>query len=439
MDLPLFAQTAIELLEKEGFECFAVGGCVRDSLLNKACHDVDLTTNAAPEEMKRVFSGFPVIETGLKHGTLTVLFGRQPLEITTYRTESAYTDGRHPDEVRFTGNLRDDLSRRDFTVNAMAFSPRTGLIDLFGGRNDLQNKVLRCVGNAEERFNEDALRILRLLRFASVLGFSAEAQTNAAALRCKERLTLLSKERVAAEFKGMLCGAHVKEVLCSYWENLAVLFPFLEQMHGFDQHNYHHCYDILEHTSVVTASAPAKTALRLAAFFHDCGKPGCFSLDSRGVGHFYGHASLSAAIAKQTMEELKLDRKTTEYVTQLVKLHDNPLEAEPRALKKKLNKYGEEFLLDLIALQRADTLGLAPQFHDRLPHFDELEAMIKEVVASGAVFSLRDLAVNGNDLRKLGLRGKQIGDALQLLLGAVLDEKIANEKSALLDYFRRHT
>lgn len=437
MDLPSYALTAIGLLENSGFECYAVGGCVRDSLLQKECHDIDLTTNATPDEMKQVFSSFHVIETGLKHGTLTVLFDRQPLEITTYRTETTYSDGRHPDEIRFTRSLQADLSRRDFTVNAMAYHPSRGLIDPFGGKTDLENKVLSCVGNAQDRFNEDALRILRLLRFASVLGFTVDEQTKDAAFRCKDRLTLLSKERVAVEFKGMLCGEHIRSVLCEYWEILAVLFPFLKQMHGFDQHNCHHCYDILEHTAVVTAAAPSTAALRLAAFFHDCGKPACFSLDDQGVGHFYGHAAKSAEIAKQTMETLKLDRKTTDHVTLLVKLHDNPVEADPRIIKRKLNKYGEDFLLDLIALQRADTLGLAPQFHDRLSHFDKLEAMTKSVVASGAVFSMRDLAVNGNDLRKLGLRGKQIGNALEKLLAAVLDEKVANEKSALLDYLSR--
>ena len=438
MHLQEYAVSAIELLEQSGYECYAVGGCVRDSLLNKESHDIDLTTNATPDEMKQVFSSFHVIETGLKHGTLTVLFDRCPLEITTFRTESDYTDGRHPNEIRFTRSLREDLSRRDFTVNAMAFSPTKGLIDPFGGQDDLLHGILHCVGSAEERFKEDALRILRLLRFASVLGFTVEEQTKEAAFRCKERLTLLSKERVAAEWKGILCGQNVRSVLCEYWEILAVLFPFLDSMHGFDQHNFHHCFDVLEHTAAVTEAAPPEPALRLAAFFHDCGKPDRFSLDEQGVGHFYAHAARSAEIAKQTMEELKLDRKTTDLVTLLVKLHDSPIEADLRIIKRKLNKYGQEVLFDLIALQRADTLGLDPRFHDRLLHFEKLEEMTRQVIASGAVFSLRDLAVNGNDMRKLGLRGKQIGDALKMLLSAVLDEQVANEKTALLDYFKKN-
>ena len=435
MIFPDYANLAVRLLQESGFEAYFVGGCVRDRLLQRDCHDIDITTSATPREMKTVFSRFPVVETGLRHGTLTVLFDRVPVEITTFRTETAYSDGRHPDAIRFTRSLREDLARRDFTVNAMAYSPKSGLIDPFGGQADLQRKLLRCVGNGEERFTEDALRILRLLRFASVLGFSVDKETKKAAYVCKDRLTLLSKERIAAECKGLLCGEYVRNVLCEDWEILAVVFPFLEKMHGFDQHNFHHCYDLLEHTAAVTAAAPPTNTLRLAAFFHDCGKPDCFSIDAGGVGHFYGHAARSAEIAAQLLEELKLDRKTAERVVQLVKLHDSPIEARERTVKRKLNKYGEEMLLELIALQRADTLGLAPQFHARLSHFDRLEALTQSVLASGAAFSVGDLAVNGNDLKALGLEGKAIGDALNMLTEAVIDGKAENRRTALLDYF----
>ena len=222
--------------------------------------------------------------------------------------------------------------------------------------------------------------------------------------------------------------------MCEYWEILNVVFPFLEKMHGFEQRNYHHCYDILEHTAAVTSAIPATVPLRLAAFFHDCGKPDRFSLDEQGVGHFYGHAAHSASIAEQTMNDLKLDRKTTRRVTELVRLHDSPIDADPRIIRRKLNRYGAEFLFDLIALQRADTLGLAPEFHKRLAHIDELERLTKEVIDAGTVFSLRDLAVNGNDLKKRGLHGKEIGRALQTLLNAVLDDKVKNEKASLLEY-----
>ncbi|MBQ7598210.1 MAG: HD domain-containing protein [Clostridia bacterium] len=438
MVLPDYAEKAIALLNESGFACYAVGGWVRDGLLQSASHDIDLTTSATPEEMQRVFSSYSVIATGLQHGTLTVLLDGHPLEITTFRTESAYSDGRHPDAIRFARDLNSDLSRRDFTVNAMAFHPREGVVDPFGGQQDLQNSVLRCVGNAAERFTEDALRILRLLRFASKLGFSVESQTKKAAFECKERLLLLSKERIAVEFKGILCGAFVKDVLLEYHEILAVLFPFISKMYGFAQHNFHHCFDVYEHTATVVAAAPDTPVLRLAAFFHDCGKPDCFTTDENGIGHFYAHASRSAQIAKETMQSLKLDKKTTERVTLLVKLHDSPIEEDARAIKRRLNKYGEAALLELIALQRADTLGLAPAFHTRLAHFDALESLTGEVVASGAVFSLRDLAVNGNDMKRLGLRGKEIGSALKKLLCAVLDEKVKNEKAALLEYLKLH-
>ena len=438
MVLPEYAEKAIALLNENGFSCYAVGGWVRDGLLQKESHDIDLTTSATPAEMQRVFSSYPVIETGIKHGTLTVLIDGHPLEITTFRTESAYSDGRHPDAISFSRDLSSDLSRRDFTVNAMAYHPKEGVIDPFGGQQDLQHSVLRCVGNAAERFTEDALRILRLLRFASKLSFSVEAETKRAAFECKEQLLLLSKERVAVEFKGILCGKSVKDVLLEYHEILAVIFPFINKMYGFTQHNFHHCFDVYEHTAAVVAASPDTPVLRLAAFFHDCGKPDCFSLDENGVGHFYAHASRSAEIAKDTMLELKLDKKTTERVTMLVKLHDSPIDEDARAIRRKLNKYGEEALLELIALQRADTLGLAPEFHTRLAHFDALVSLTNEVIASGAVFSLRDLAVNGNDLKRRGLRGKEIGLTLKKLLSAVLDERVKNEKAALLEYLDRH-
>ena len=439
MDLPKEATIAVDLLQNGGFEAFAVGGYVRDRLLGKECHDIDLTTSATPNEMRRVFSSYQVIDTGIRHGTVTVLIEGTPIEITTFRTEGVYSDSRHPDEIKFTRRLEEDLSRRDFTVNAMAYSQETGLVDLYDGQEDLRNRVLRCVGKAQERFDEDALRVLRLLRFASVLGFSVEKETKQAAFACKERLSLLSKERIAFEIKGILCGEHVRDVLCEYWDILSVVFPFLVKMHSFDQHNFHHCYDLLTHTAVVVSAAPKTPALRLAAFFHDSGKPDCFSIDENDVGHFYGHAAKSAERARASLEDLRFDRKTIENVVLLVKLHDTPIEEDARAIKRKLNQYGSQVLFDLIALQRADTLGLAPAFHDRLEHFDALERLTNEVLETKAVFTLRDLAVNGNDLKKLGFRGKRIGTGLQTLMNAVIDERVANEKAALLRFLEDNT
>ncbi|MBR3552613.1 MAG: HD domain-containing protein [Clostridia bacterium] len=422
----------LERLERAGYEAYFVGGCVRDRLLGKDIHDVDLTTSAAPEEMRAVFDGLPVLDTGLRHGTLTVLVDHTPVEVTTYRTESGYSDGRHPDTVRFTRSLREDLQRRDFTVNAMAFHPRTGLIDPFGGQRDLEQKCLRAVGDPDARFTEDALRILRALRFASTLGFLIEDETANAMRRQKDRMTLLSAERIANELRRLVCGVNAGAVLCNGWDVLAVVLPFLAPMHGFDQHNEHHIFDVLTHTAAAMDAIAPAVRLRLAALFHDSGKPETFFLDADGVGHFYGHATVSARIAQEALTALRFDKATAAQVTRLVKLHDAPIEESRPAVRRKLNQLGADGLFDLIALQRADTLALAPQYRKRTAHFDTLTRIAKELLAENACFSVRDLAVNGNDLTALGFRGAAVGSTLRELVRAVMDERVPNEQAALL-------
>lgn len=426
----------LQKLEESGFEAFFVGGIVRDMLMEKECNDIDITTNALPEEVKRVFGEYNVIETGIKHGTVTVIIDHIPIEITTYRTENSYSDSRHPDSVSFSSSVEDDLSRRDFTVNSMAFNSKTGLVDLYGGKEDLKNRVIRCVGNSEKRFCEDALRILRALRFSSVLGFEIESETAKAAFKYKDKLLNLSAERIAGEVKKILSGINVKDVILKYSDILAVVFPFLKAMNGFDQKNFHHIYDVLEHTAVVVENTPPVPHLRLAAFFHDCAKPFCFSIDKDGTGHFYSHASLGAELALESMKMLKLDNFTTERVYKLVKIHDSPIEASEPAIKRKLAKYGKDVLLDLVALQRADNLGLSPDFRFRQQHYDELEKIIAEVLEKQACFSVRSLKVNGNDMKALGFKGRQIGKALSFLVEAVIDEKVKNEKDELILYIK---
>ena len=433
-NLPQAGMFVLERLESRGYEAYFVGGAVRDRLMGLPIHDADLTTSATPQEVLAAFSDQPVLKTGVQHGTVTVLVDHVPVEVTTFRVEAGYADARHPDAVRFTRRLEDDLSRRDFTVNAMAFHPVRGLVDLFGGREDLKNGVLRCVGDAETRFREDALRILRALRFASTLSFSLEDETAKAARKLKGTLTLLSRERVQSECTKLLCGKNVRRVLLRYPDVLAEVFPFLGVMQGFEQHNEHHCCDLLGHTAAVVEAIAPEPRLRLAALLHDCEKPACFSLDSAGVGHFYGHASRGAKTAEAILRNLKYDNRTLERVPLLVKWHDAPLEETARMLKRRLNQMGEDALRDLIALQRADTLGLAPQYHDRLAHFGRLEALLDEVLAQDACFSVKKLALNGNDLKALGLRGRAIGQAQRRLVDAVIDEKVENEREALLAY-----
>ncbi len=428
------ALAIIEQLHSCGYEAYAVGGCTRDMLMGRENHDTDITTSATPEEIKKVLSSFRNIDTGIKHGTVTVIIDGIPFEVTTYRTEKGYSDGRHPDEVIFTRSLEEDLKRRDFTVNSIAYCPEKGFADPFGGREDIERKIIRCVGKPKERFTEDSLRILRGLRFASVLGFEIEKNTADAMRECKELLNIVSKERIFSELSKLLCGENVRDILVNYSDILEVVLPEIKGMKDFDQHNYHHIYDILEHTAAVTESIPPVPHLRFAALFHDCGKTDCFSKDENGTGHFYSHPSISSRKANEALLRLKSDTKTREAVVKLVKVHDTPIEESERIIKKRLRSMGEELFFDLVKLQRADTKGLAPKFHCRESHFDTLEKMAKQIIADEECFSIKDLKINGNDLINKGFIGKEIGNALASALEAVIDEKVKNEKEELLAF-----
>lgn len=432
--IPYAVRKALEKLNANGFEAYIVGGFVRDMIMNKESHDIDITTDALPWQISEAFSNFHVIETGIKHGTVTVIIDSLPIEITTYRVESGYTDNRHPDSVSFSKSLYDDLSRRDFTMNALAYNPNVGIIDRFGCMKDIDNRVIRCIGDPNERFGEDSLRILRALRFSSTLGFTIEQNTRSAISKCCSMMGNLSKERVASELIKMLMGKNVKKVLLSFYDEISYLLPQLADMKGFEQHNFHHIYDVWEHTAVVTEQIEAKPHLKLAALFHDCGKPDCFSLDENNVGHFYSHASISANKARQAIETLKLDTFTKERVEKLVRIHDTPLEINEITVKKKLNRLGESCLRDLIALQRADNLGQAPEFRYRQKQFDELEMLIDKIKDEQQCFSIRSLALNGYDVMNLGFKGKQVGQVLNMLVDAVIEERVANDKNALIDF-----
>ncbi len=435
MRIPHDAKTVFQLLEKSGYECFLVGGCVRDMLMGKESHDIDITTNAIPDEIKQVFSDFHTLDIGIKHGTVTVMIEGAPIEITTYRKESIYTDGRHPDSVSFTRNITDDLSRRDFTSNAIAFSEKQGIVDPFGGQSDIGNKTLRCVGNPTERFREDSLRILRGLRFASVLGFTIDKDTEDAMYECKDLINIVSPERIYTEITKLLCGKSAGKIISLYSDILAVALPEIKAMKGFQQHNFHHIYDVLNHTAKVVDSVYPAVDLRLAALFHDCGKPDCFTIGGDGVGHFYSHASISARKANEALMRLRCDNATREKVVKLVKIHDTPIEPDSKTVKKKLQKYGEEIFFDLIKLQRADNKGLAPEFLYRQGTYDALENIARQIIEENQCFSLKDLAVNGRDMISLGLKGKDVGLVLDELLRAVIEEKCQNDRESLILYY----
>lgn len=439
MKLPQYVEEVIERLRLAGFEACVVGGCVRDSLLGRTPTDYDVASSARPEQLKAVFSADRVLETGLRHGTLTVLADRKPVEITTYRVDGAYRDHRHPEGVFFTDDLIRDLSRRDFTVNAMAYIPGKGIVDPFGGQRDLAEKRIRCVADAERRFQEDALRILRALRFSSVLGFEIEEKTADAAKKYKELLGFVSAERVSAELVRLLCGKNVRSVLCGYTDILGVVIPEILPMKGFDQRSPYHHLDVLEHCAAAAEAIAAEPVLRLAALFHDIGKPDCFSLDETGTGHFYGHAARSAEMTQTILNRLKLDRKTAQSVVTLVKEHDLPLEEQQQALKRVLRRLGSDTFFALLQLMRADNAAQPPQFAGRQLHYDRLEQMAGEICRQEACFSLKDLAVDGNDLIRMGMKpGKQIGLALEKMLDAVISEKTVNEKEAILSWYREN-
>ena len=438
LSAPEKARVIFSKLEESGYECFLVGGCVRDMLMGKKPHDIDITTNATPDETKEVFRNFHTLDIGIKHGTVTVMVEGESMEITTYRKESTYSDGRHPDSVYFTRSIEDDLSRRDFTVNAIAYNPKSGIVDPFGGQADISSKTLRCVGVPAERFREDSLRILRGLRFASVLGFTIDKDTEYAMYRCKDLISIVSPERIYTEITKLLCGKSAGEIISRYPDILAVALPEIKEMKGFQQHNFHHIYDVLCHTAKVVDSVYPAVHLRLAALFHDCGKPDCFSLDDNGIGHFYSHASISARKANEALLRLRCDNDTREKVVKLVKIHDTPIEPDIKTIRRKLQKYGEDLFFDLIKLQRADNKGLNPDYLYRQETYDKLEALAKQIIEENQCFSLRNLAVNGRDMMSLGLKGKDIGTALDELLKAVMDDRCANDKESLIAYYHSY-
>ena len=432
MNLPNAVLSILQRLQKAGYSAYVVGGCVRDTLLGRAAGDYDVATSALPGEILTVFSGEKLQKTGLQHGTVTVISEGFSVEVTTFRIDGTYADHRHPDDVTFTPSLQEDLRRRDFTVNAMAYAPKTGLIDPFGGQADLKKGILRCVGDPDQRFQEDALRILRLLRFASVLGFTPEPATARAAMDNRALLSAVSAERVFSELGKLLCGPSVHPVLCRYFPVLEAVVPEAMAMQGFDQRNPHHIYDVLEHTAVAVAAAAPDKVVRLALFFHDMGKPASYFSDADGVGHFYGHGEISAALAEQVLTRLKCDTATKRQVVSLVQAHDVQIEASEKAVKRALGRMGPEMYFRLLDVKRADNLAQAPACAARQQLYDRLEQIARDILAQKACFSRKDLAVCGDDLLSAGFSaGPALGAALEMLLEAVISGEVPNEKEAL--------
>ena len=363
---------------------------------------------------------------------MTVIINSIPIEITTFRFDGDYSDHRHPEKVKFSSSLLEDTSRRDFTINAIAYNEKEGFIDYHGGLEDIENKIIRCIGDADRRFNEDALRIMRAIRFSATLGFEIEENTKTSILKNKELLSFVSKERIFTELKKTLCGEFIEDILLEYTDVFAVIIPELSLMKGFDQKNPHHIFDILHHTARVVKSIEKNEKLRLAALFHDIGKPFCFSMDEDRIGHFYGHNKKSAELTERILKNLKADTKTINDVTTLVLHHDAPINPDEKNVKRRLNKLGEDIYFDLIKLQAADNMGLSPKYHYRQETYKKLSETGREILEKEECFSLKNLAVDGNDLIKLGYKGKEIGKALDFLLSLVIDGKEENDKEKLL-------
>ncbi len=433
LKIPKYVSSVISILESKGYEAYIVGGCVRDALLSKTPYDYDITTSARPEETKAALCDYRIIETGIKHGTVTVLSDSHPLEITTYRADGEYSDHRHPDKVTLTDKLQDDLSRRDFTVNAMAYSEANGLVDVFGGQADLESRVIRCVGDADRRFDEDALRIMRALRFAATLDFRIEAKTAAAIKKNYRLLSHVSAERITAELTKLLCGAAAERILTEYSYVFAFIIPELAPTIGLDQKNHHHIYDVYTHIVKVVSATPPTPALRYAALFHDIAKPKMMTIDEKGIGHFYGHPKESAKMAKDIMKRLKMDNKTIDSVCALVEAHDIRPEANRRAIGKYLAKHPQLNTDEIMAIRRADLSAQNPIYHHQFAYLDESEKIINRLKSENACLTISALDISGHEISALGAKGKKIGEILQKLLLDVVEEKIPNEKNALLN------
>ena len=426
MYIPDSVLELMDRLEDAGYECYCVGGCVRDAALGITPHDYDCCTAATPEEMQAVFADRQLVLAGLKHGTVSVVTEDGLVEITTFRTEGGYADSRHPDWVKFVRNLREDLARRDFTVNAMAYSPRRGLCDPFGGQEDLKNGLLRAVGQPEKRFREDALRILRGLRFAARFGFQIEEQTQKAMHTEIAGLDTLARERVLVELTGFLCKAKAAD-LTNAAEILCRVIPELGPTVGFDQKNPHHHHDIFTHTVQVLERVPEEPVLRFAALLHDIGKPAVFSLDENDVGHFYGHAAVSAELANAILLKLKAPNALREEAVFLVKHHMDIWPRDEKTARRLLSRHSLARMERLTALQMADFGGSdAPELEDWL-------ALLREVDRREGTLTLKTLAVKGQDLMALGMApGPELGRTLGALLEKVLSGELPNDRDALL-------
>ncbi len=438
IQLPEKVSRILDILSGAGYEAYAVGGCVRDAILCREPGDWDITTNALPADIKRLFRR--TVDTGIEHGTVTVMLGSDGFEVTTYRQDGDYSDHRHPDAVVFTASLEEDLRRRDFTINSMAYRPDTGLVDLFGGREDLTKRIIRCVGSPRERFDEDALRIMRALRFSAQLGFSLEPATREAIREFAPRLKLISRERIREELVKLLISPHPDRLLeLSECGITAEIFPLWDVMLATEQNSPFHAFSVGVHTLKVVENTPAEPVLRLAALLHDCGKPACRTTGQGNRNHFFGHAEVSAKIAESFLKELRFDNRTINDVVRLVKVHDDRFPPTAKNVRREMNRVGEELFPSYLKLVLADaraksSYGLEKTMQD----YQQVCRLYEEIKAAGDCISLKDLAVRGSDLIAAGVKpGPEMGALLNRMLEDVLAEPRHNDKEYLLTRYAK--
>lgn len=438
MNLSDSSKKLIRFITEAGYEAYAVGGCVRDFLMQRSCDDIDIAVSAKPCELEKVLcdNHIKFIETGIQHGTVTaVMDDGSVFEVTTFRTEGVYSDSRRPEYVTFVSNIAEDLARRDFTINAIAYNDEQGFVDPFDGQRDIDLKIIRAVGDADTRFKEDALRIMRAVRFASVLGFSVEEKTKKALFDNKELLKNISAERIYTELSKLLMGMNVYEVLVEYRDILAVVLPELVPIFEIEQNTKWHIYDVWHHTAKSVAQAPKNLALRYTMLLHDIGKAYTKTTDENGTDHFKGHQKISGVYALTALKRLKAPNEITDRAMAVIPIHDMHIGIEDKNIKKWLSKLGENTLRDLIAVKRADKLAQNPEMiGEELERLDITEARLNAILAAGEPFQIKDLAVNGNDVMALGYRGREIGVVLSTVLENVIEGKLPNDKKMIIGF-----
>lgn len=442
IDMPDEVTHLIDILDWAGYDSYIVGGCVRDSFLDKTPHDWDICTAADPRKVLTILDLHKIksIETGLQHGTVTAHIDGNNYEITTFRIDGEYSDNRRPDSVRFVRDVKADLARRDFTINAMAYSAWEGLVDPFGGYADLRDSIIRCVGNPDDRFQEDALRILRALRFASTYGFAIEEKTAMAIHRNKDLLKNISAERIRSELCKLLCGEGVLDILLEYKDVITVIIPELESCIGFDQNNPYHIYDVYDHIAHAVANYKGTDiSIKMALLLHDIGKPECYTEDEKG-GHFHGHSVPSMRIAKGVMDRLKFDNKTKQEVVDLVLYHDSDIYPGTRSVRRWLNKIGAVMLDELLDVKMADIRAHSTiNRSERIGICIDISDIAGEIEQESQCFTMKQLAINGHDVMNLGVEpGPKVGEILDHLLNKVIEEELENDHTILIEEAERY-